>query len=229
MIPVKVFGIKGRIACLIREEIKQSEIFTLEDDMPDVLIDFTHDVLLEKHIDEACRLGKPLVVGTTDLSSNSMQRLLQLSKQQKVFYSPNMSIGIFALKRSLEIAARILSSTHSPEIHELHHSLKRDAPSGTALMLADFIKSLDLGWNETKDYQKEPVRNMNDIGISVSRGGQGYSSHTVSLIGNGNMLELKYHNWNSRIFAQGALKAAEFLVNIQKKSGFYIMEDLFEC
>jgi 4-hydroxy-tetrahydrodipicolinate reductase len=188
----------------------------------DVGIDFTHASLLKSHMN----FSKPLVVGTTDLSQNDMQELLNFSKNQKVFYSPNMSLGVESLKRALKSAAQMLQNTHVPEIHELHHGLKKDAPSGTALMLAGFVKDLNLGWDQEKDYQKEPLRTSKDIGISVNRGGSGYSSHTVSLIGNSDMLEIKYHNWNPSIYAQGALEAAFFLNQLNRPLGFYTMEDL---
>ena len=93
-------------------------------------------------------------------------------------------------------------------------------------MLANFIKNLGFGWDTSKDYQQNPQREKNDIGISVNRGGKGYASHTVSLIGEGEMLELKYHNWDSSIYAKGALRAAEFLNNLEGKTGFYTMEDM---
>ena len=222
MIRIKVFGQKGRMASLIREEVISQDGFSLDHDDIDVGIDFTHASCLKNHMN----LQKPLVIGTTDLSPQDMEMLLEFSKIQKVFYSPNMSLGIAALKLAFKSAAEMLHNTHVPEIHELHHGFKKDAPSGTALMIANYIKELDLGWTTLKNYQENPLRAPDDIGISVNRGGMGYSSHTVSLIGQHDMIELKCKNWNSKIYAQGALKAGSFLMNLKQKYGFYTMDDL---
>ncbi len=222
MIRVKVFGDKGRMSALIRDEVMIQEGFSLVHEEMDVGIDFTHASCLKNHL----QFQKPLVIGTTDLSDDDMKMILEFSKIQKVFYSPNTSLGIAALKHALKSTAEMLHKTHVPEIHELHHGLKKDAPSGTALMIARYLQDLDLGWTNTKDYQENPRRTSNDIGISVNRGGMGYSAHTVSFISETDMFELKCHNWNPKVYASGALKAASFLMNLKEKTGFYTMDDL---
>lgn len=222
---IKVYGQNGRMAKVIREEIEQQSDCFLNQDHPEVIIDFTHDNLLQRHILEALTKGLPLVVGTTNLSNKSIDALEALSKKLPVFYAPNMNPVIHLMKKLIQDAMSTLAKTHVPEIYELHHGKKEDAPSGTALWLS---KSLEpFGITKTQDYQTHPLRAPSNVGMAVSRGGKGFSIHNVSFMGESDMLEIKHSNWNSRIFAQGALQAAAFLIQVGSP-GLYNMEDLLK-
>jgi 4-hydroxy-tetrahydrodipicolinate reductase len=207
MIYVKVFGKNGRIAQLIDQQISKSLEFSLENTTPDVLIDFTHVSLLEDHIRQAIQIQKPIVIGTTGLSPQDMDFLKSASTRIKIFYSPNMSTGIEAMRRAMNLVSPLFQD-HNAHIHELHHKFKKDAPSGTALMLA------------------QSLQDNADIGMSFARGGSGYNTHTVSFIGDDGMFEIKYHNWNPETYAIGALRAAKFLTDLDTAYGFYTMKDL---
>ncbi len=226
MIQVHVFGKSGRIANLIRCEIRSGTDFSLASDFSDVYIDFTHQSKFKEHLSKAIEDKKPIVIGTTGLNEDQFIFMEKASLLTKVFYAPNMSFGIEVLRRTMTLAAKMLDYDHDVEIHELHHKFKKDAPSGTAISLAKEIQGLKLKWHKIKNYQETPVREDGDIGVSVSRGGEGYNAHTVSFISQDGMLELKYHNWDSSAYAKGALECAKFLMNIKDKTGLYSMKDL---
>ncbi len=226
MIEVHVFGNNGRISRLIQHEAQRDCNFVVTQGIPDVYIEFTHESKIEEHLEKALEFKKSIVLGTTGLSEKQFMSIEKASLEIKVFYAPNMSFGIEVLRRAMVLAAKMLEHDHDIEIHELHHKLKKDAPSGTALSLAKTIQGLNLKWNKIKNYQETPLRKENDIGISVGRGGEGYNAHTVSFIDQDGMLELKYHNWNPSVYARGALECAKFLMNIKEDKGLYSMKDL---
>lgn len=147
------------------------------------------------------------------------------SKDIPIFKSSNMSYDINLMAKILTIIAPILKNTDI-EIIETHHNRKIDSPSGTALLLADKINE-SLGNTlkyEFNRHNKQEKRSKNEIGFSSIRGGNIVGEHIVQFYGENETLEIKHTSYSRSVFAEGALKAAEFIVN--KKSGLYNMDDL---
>ena len=147
------------------------------------------------------------------------------SKDIPIFKSSNMSYDINLMAKILTIIAPILKNTDI-EIIETHHSRKIDSPSGTAILLADKINE-SLGNTlkyEFNRHNKHEKRSKNEIGFSSIRGGNIVGEHIVQFYGENETLEIKHTSYSRSVFAEGALKAAEFIVN--KKSGLYNMDDL---
>lgn len=147
------------------------------------------------------------------------------SKDIPIFKSSNMSYDINLMAKILTIIAPILKNTDI-EIIETHHNRKIDSPSGTALLLADKINeslgnTLKYEFNRHNNHEK---RSKNEIGFSSIRGGNIVGEHIVQFYGENETLEIKHTSYSRSVFAEGALKAAEFIVN--KKSGLYNMDDL---
>ena len=153
--------------------------------------------------------------------------MIKLASQEvPVFFSANMSLGVNLMKVLIKKAAEALGDGFDIEITETHHNLKKDAPSGTALALADSI-------NEVFDGSKEYVygrtpesgkREKKEIGIHALRGGTVVGEHEVSFFGNDEIIKISHSARSKSVFAEGALKAAEFIKD--KEPGFYGMEDM---
>jgi 4-hydroxy-tetrahydrodipicolinate reductase len=190
----------------------------------DVLIDFSTakavDVLLEY-----CRENKlPIVLCTTGLSQEQLDKAHEISKEVAVLKSANMSLGINTLFKLLKQAAAILAPANfDMEIVEKHHNQKLDAPSGTALALADSMKeALDDGYYYKYDRSKERAkRDPKEIGISAVRGGTIVGEHEVFFCGEDEVIEFKHTAYSKSIFAKGAIEAAKFLAG--QPAGMYDM------
>ncbi|MGN0707844.1 MAG: 4-hydroxy-tetrahydrodipicolinate reductase [Faecalibacterium sp.] len=192
----------------------------------DVLIDFSSPAALEKAL-PYCEAHKlPVVACTTGLSEELQLKLVQLSGSVPVFKSANMSMGINILAELCKRASAVLGMKYDIEIVEQHHHNKLDAPSGTALMLADAI-------NEENDgayhyvYDRSSVRAKRDpleIGISAVRGGSIVGDHEVLFCGPDEVIALKHTAYSRSIFANGAINAAIYLA--KKDPGLYNMSDL---
>lgn len=194
----------------------------------DVIIDFSHPSALELLLKYALSTKTPIVVATTGLSSAQVETLRKASAQIPVFYSANMAIGICLLKDLVKKAALFLGNDFDIEIVERHHNQKLDAPSGTALAIADAINSVN-----TDKYQyiydrhsKSAKRNKHEIGISAVRGGNIVGDHEVIFAGNNEVLEINHYAMSRNIFADGAVRAALFMKS--KEPGFYDMNSLIE-
>ncbi|MGI6546009.1 MAG: 4-hydroxy-tetrahydrodipicolinate reductase [Fastidiosipilaceae bacterium] len=196
----------------------------------DVLIDFSNPSALPGVIDLSKRTGKPLVVATTGLSERETADLNRLSQTNAVFTSANMSLGINILIKLARDAAKTLYPDFNIEIIEAHHNQKVDAPSGTALMIADEIKdALD---DEAVFYRYErqsfrEKRVANEIGISAIRGGTIVGEHDVMFAGSQEVLTIKHSAQSREVFGEGAIAAALFLHG--KKPGHYDMNDLISA
>lgn len=192
----------------------------------DAVIDFSHPSSFESVV-KYCRETKtPLVMATTGLSDEQKQELEELSKEVAVFFSANMSIGVNLLADLVKKAATILGDAFDIEIIEKHHNQKIDAPSGTALMIADEISSVT-EYSPEYVYDRHSVRkkrSQHEIGIHAVRGGTIVGEHDVIFAGNDEIIEIKHTATSKEIFATGSIRAAKFIKNIQP--GMYNMTDL---
>ena len=153
-----------------------------------------------------------------------MDLLKSYSNYIPVFQSANMSFDVALFKNIVKTIAVQLSDTDI-EVSETHHNRKKDAPSGTALMLAEAINE-SLGGTKKLIYGREGKREENEIGLSSIRGGNIAGEHTVQFFGENETLEIKHTTYSREVFAEGAVKAAQFLLT--KEKGFYTMDDLIE-
>lgn len=192
----------------------------------DVIIDFSNPKALKPLLDYAISNKIPAVVATTGLSEEQVQMLHDASKQIPIFRSANMSLGVNLLINLVQKAAKVLEGKFDIEIVESHHNQKIDAPSGTALAIADAINSvLDTKCEYVYErHSKREKRSKNEIGLHAIRGGTIVGEHTVIFAGNDEIIEVKHTAASKEIFAEGALNAAMFVYD--KKPGFYGMDDL---
>ncbi len=184
----------------------------------DVLIEFANSTKAAlEHTEKAVGLGKKVVVGTTGFSKEELKKLEELAKRGTVLFSPNMSLGVNLLFRLVEIATRVLKDKDFDiEIGEIHHRFKKDAPSGTAIRLAEIVaKELGVDLEEAAVYGRKGhyERAKNDIGIMTFRGGDVVGEHTVYFFGFGERLELTHRATNRDIFAKGAVIAAKWIAD----------------
>ena len=201
-------------------------LYDVKEDV-DVIIDFCNakaidgllDFIEEKHI--------PTVLCTTGLSDAQIERVAKLSKDAPILRSGNMSLGINLLEKLAAEAAKVLfNAGFDIEILEMHHHRKLDAPSGTAIMLADSInKSLGGDMEYIYDrHTRHEARDRKQIGISSVRAGSIVGEHDIIFAGEDEVITLKHEAHSRRIFAAGAIAAAAFLYD--KKSGLYTMSDV---
>ena len=192
----------------------------------DVAIDFSRPEATMAVLDLCLREKKPLVTGTTGLGEEEMARLQEAAKVIPVFYSRNMSLGVNLQLALVQAATRVLGDAFDPEIVEIHHNLKVDAPSGTALMLAEAIEAVRTGESELVfgRHESNKRRTKAEIGIHSLRGGNKAGEHAVYFLGNDEELIITHRAGSKRVFAEGAVKAATFL--LQQKAGFYTMKDI---
>ncbi len=192
----------------------------------DVIIDFSHPSSLEATLSYAIRNNKGIIIATTGLSAEQIESINAASKKIPIFFSANMSLGVNLLIQLAKKATTLLEDNFDIEIVEKHHNLKIDAPSGTALAIADAI-------NETSAHSNEYVydrhstrkkRSKREIGIHSVRGGTIVGEHNVIFAGNDEIIEIKHTATSKEIFAVGAVKAAYFLFG--KEAGMYNMDNL---
>ncbi len=195
----------------------------------DVIIDFSNPAAFDKLIDFATSRKIPLVMATTGLSQDNIQRLKDASKVIPIFFSANMSLGINLVVSLVKKAAKVLEGNFDIEIIEKHHNQKLDAPSGTALLLADAINSVLQNKKEyTYDrHSQRKKRNANEIGIHSVRGGTIVGEHSVIFAGTDEIIEINHSALSKDIFGTGALKAAKFIYN--KAPGLYTMDHLIQA
>lgn len=192
----------------------------------DVVIDFSHPSCLNSILNYCKRTNTPVILATTGFSAEDKASFTEAANEIPVFFSANMSLGINLLISLAKQAAKLLEGNFDIEIVERHHNKKIDAPSGTALAIADAI-------DETLSYPAEYVfdrhnvrrqRKATEIGISAVRGGTIVGDHDIIFAGNDEVIELSHHAASKEIFAVGAIKAAKFMVG--KPSGMYNMDML---
>ena len=192
----------------------------------DVIVDFSNSAALDELIAFALKTKKPVVIGTTGFTDEQKAKIENASKEIAVFSSANMSLGVNLLSELSAIAAKVLGNTYDIEILEMHHNQKVDAPSGTALMLADSISE---SLSEKPSYEfdrhsKREKRSKNEIGFASVRGGTIVGEHEVIFAGTDEVIKLSHSAYSKALFANGALNAARFLAT--KDAGLYNMKDL---
>lgn len=192
---------------------------------PDVIIDFSIPKATMNILEYAKQNHVPIVIATTGFSDEENKYINECSKLIPIFKSANMSYDINLMRKIVAEVAKALNNADI-EIIESHHNRKVDSPSGTALLLAD---SINKELNNSKKYNfdrfsKREKREKNEIGFSSIRGGNIVGEHTVSFFGENETFEITHKAYSRKVFAEGALKGAEFLIN--KSSGFYTMDDI---
>ena len=192
---------------------------------PDVIIDFSVPVATMNILEYAKEKKVPIVIATTGLTDDQKQKIKEYSKIIPIFQSANMSYDINLMKKVVAEVAKNLNQTDI-EIVETHHNRKIDSPSGTALLLADSINNaLDnkMEYNFNR-FQNREKRKKNEIGFSSIRGGNIVGEHTVIFFGENESFEITHKAYSRGVFAEGALKGAEYIVG--KENGYYSMEDI---
>lgn len=194
-------------------------------DKADVIIDFSHHSALASICEYATAHNTPLVIATTGHTDDELALMKTTAENVAVFFSRNMSIGINLLVEMSKIAAKTLGIDFDIEIIEKHHNKKLDAPSGTALMIAEELAELRGDTEFVYDrHSVRQQRSTNEIGIHSVRGGTIVGEHDVIFAGNNEIITLSHSATSREIFANGAVKAAEFIVT--KQSGIYDMSDV---
>ncbi|HOJ51339.1 MAG TPA: 4-hydroxy-tetrahydrodipicolinate reductase [Syntrophales bacterium] len=194
----------------------------------DVIIEFTHHEATISHLIVAAGKGKPMVIGTTGFTAQEMEEIRHYAQRVPLVVAPNMSVGINVLFKVLKDVARILGNDYEVEIVEAHHNQKKDAPSGTALKMAQIIAEV-LGRDLERDaiYERKGVigpRKKNEIGIQTIRGGDIVGEHNVMFVTEGERLEFIHRAHSRDNFARGAVRAALWIVG--KPPGLYDMQDV---
>lgn len=197
-------------------------------DQADIIIDFTSPEASLVHLELARDKGRALVVGTTGFDAKQKERFKEAGSEIPICLSPNMSIGVNLLFSIVGQVARILGDSYDPEILEIHHRLKKDAPSGTALQLARILsEARDWDLDKTGVYGRQGIvgpRKTDELGIHAVRTGDVVGEHTVIFGGPGERIELIHRAHSRDTFAFGAVKAALFVA--KAGPGLYDMQDV---
>ena len=196
----------------------------------DVVIDFSNAAAVDELLDVCVEKTLPVVLCTTGLSEEQLQKVEEASKKVAVLRSANMSLGVNTVFKLAAAAAKILGEVgYDIEIVEKHHRLKLDAPSGTALALADSInEAMDNQYHYIYDRsQRREMRDDKEIGISAVRGGTIVGEHEVIFAGPDEVIEFKHTAYSKAVFGKGAVEAAKFLAG--KPAGRYDMSDVISA
>lgn len=247
MIKVLINGCNGRMGQVLAREIDRFPNllltcgFDINDDgkntfpvysniddikeRPDVIVDFSIPVATFNILKYAKKENVPVVIATTGFTKEQLDEIKEISKSIPVFQSSNMSFDINLMKKVVAEVAKNLKGTDI-EIVETHHNRKVDAPSGTAVLLADAInevmdEKLEYNFNRHDIHEK---RNPNEIGFSSIRGGNIVGEHSVMFFGEHETFEIKHTSYSRDVFAEGALKACEFIAS--QPAGLYGMDDM---
>ena len=194
-----------------------------------VVVDFTAPGATMDTARLAAAHGNPMIIGTTGLTGENKTELGELARRVPLLLSPNMSVGINVLLELLPELTRLLGAAYDVELTEIHHNRKKDAPSGTAVRLAEALAEAK-GWNldAVGLYGREGMvgeRPRNEIGVHALRGGDVVGVHTVYYMGPGERIEITHHAHSRENFANGALRAARWLIR-QKPGKLYSMHDV---
>lgn len=248
MINILLSGANGKMGKVIAQIVKSKETMKIVagfdvvtdtyDDFPiysspaefegkaDVIIDFSHPNALLPLLKFAENRQIPAIIATTGLTQEQKNTLAHTSKRVPIFFSANMSLGVNLMADLVKRAAKVLYENFDIEIIEKHHNQKIDAPSGTALYIADEINSV-LPQPCHYEYDRHSVRKKRDkkeIGIHAVRGGTIVGEHEVLFAGRDEIIEIKHSANSKEIFAIGAVSAAQFMVG--KPAGLYDMNAL---
>ncbi len=194
----------------------------------DVLIDFTTPDSTEANIRFCEKNNIKMIIATTGLGEAQKELIKQASQKIAIVFAPNMGVGINVLLDIVKKMASLLGDSYDIEIVETHHNKKKDAPSGTALGLAEAVaEGLNVGLDTHAVYGRRGMvgaRKKKEIGIHAVRGGDIIGEHTVIFAGNGEKIEVSHSVISRDVFAKGAVRATEFLAG--RKSGLYNMQDV---
>jgi 4-hydroxy-tetrahydrodipicolinate reductase len=194
----------------------------------DVLIDFTYPEASLEHVRICAEMGKPLVIGSTGFNQEQLGEIGRLVQKVPCVLSPNMSIGVNLCFKLLEEIAKTIGEDYDMEIVEAHHRMKKDAPSGTAMKMAQVIsQAVNRNLDEVGVYARKGMigeRSKKEIGIQTLRAGDIVGEHTVLFAGKGERIELTHRAHSRDTFAAGAVRAAKWVVG--KKPGLYDMQDV---
>lgn len=192
----------------------------------DCLIDFTRPEGSLKHLAACVQYGVNMVIGTTGFDEAGKAAISKASEQIGIVFAPNMSVGVNATLKLLDMAARILNSGYDVEVFEAHHRHKVDAPSGTALKMGETIAE---AWGKPLDeiatwarHGHTGPRKTGEIGFSVVRGGDIVGDHTVFFCGTGERIEISHRSSSRAGYAEGSLRAARYLKD--KRAGLFDMQ-----
>ncbi len=201
---------------------KSNDFFQRNEKAGDVLIDFSTSDITDKICEYAKTTRTPVVIGTTGQNSIQLEKIYELSKDIPVFLSGNMSMGISLFVKHLKEIIRFYPNAEV-DIIETHHTNKKDIPSGTAILLAKAVQSVNHGKIIIGSPRK---REVNDIHVLSRRMGQIVGEHTVVIYTANEVFTLCHCAQSRSIFAEGALLASEFIV--KKQNGLYSIQDLLE-
>lgn len=219
----------GRMGRAITHAAEQDGGFAIDADHGDVIVDFSAPAALQASLDRAVSAGVPILIGTTGLDDLAAKRIEQASSEVAVLRAANTSLGIAVLSDLVERAAGVLGEDWDIEIVEMHHRMKADAPSGTALALGEAATRGRGGSAKEERFRVGTglSREPGAIGYAALRGGTVPGDHDVIFAGPDERLVLSHRAESRMIFARGALAAARFLVG--KPAGLYSMRDVVGC
>ena len=234
---VILFGAEGQmgrtIKSLFEEDRKDVEILSVDRDSSaenlepaDIAMDFSSKDALSTVLDYCIKHKVPLVMGTTGQDEKDMENIHEASKVIPLFYSGNFSLGIYLLKEAIREVSKALGGDADIEIMEKHHRKKKDAPSGTALIL---YNALQEGSEEHKlvyGREGESLRSSGEVGMHSVRGGTIVGEHTVLFAMDHETLEFTHRGESRRLFAKGAIKAVDYIRD--RRPGLYGMDDLMK-
>jgi 4-hydroxy-tetrahydrodipicolinate reductase len=194
----------------------------------EVIIDFTFHSVSMEHLRLAAAGKKPMVIGSTGFTAQEMEEVGALTESIPVVLAPNMSVGVNVLFKVVQDVALALGEGFDIEILEVHHKMKKDAPSGTAMKLAQVLaQARRQNLDEVAVYERKGIigeRKPDEIGIQTFRAGDIVGEHTVLFGGMGERIEITHRAHNRDTFARGALRAARWIV--EQKNGLYDMQDV---
>jgi len=254
MVKVGVFGANGRVGKLIIDDLKLTDDISLSSvyvrnslnfsidpsvlvtteiesflNGCDIVIDFSLPEATEALLEASLKTPKPLVIGTTGLSTHQLNLLKQASENMPVLYATNMSLGVALLNKLVYQAASALDG-FDIEIVEMHHKHKKDAPSGTALTLGESAaagRGLDLDKVRVSGRDGNiDERTEDEIAVMALRGGDIVGRHTVGFYNDGEFIELNHTATSRNTFSKGAIRAAAWLAD--KETGLYSISDCLE-
>jgi 4-hydroxy-tetrahydrodipicolinate reductase len=193
-----------------------------------VVVDFSSHEASARNAEICAEKGVALVIGSTGFTSETKGRVAAFARRVPIVLSPNMSIAMNAMFELVRQAAKVLGPGYDPEIVEIHHKKKRDAPSGTAVKLAEVVaEALGRDFGRDVCYARQGIlgeRPPWQIGVQTVRGGDVVGEHTVFFIGEGERLELTHRAASREQFARGAIRAVPWIVG--KPAGLYDMADV---
>ena len=195
----------------------------------DVIIDFSSPTGLKERLDYAKEKGLGIVLAATGFSEDDLAMVSEYANYIPIFKTANLSVGINVMQLLVELAAKQLEENYDVEILEKHHNLKKDAPSGTALMLAETLKNAYEGKKRFVNGREGMVgaREKDEIGIHAIRGGTIVGEHEVMFAGEDEIITITHSARSKRVFAVGAIRAAKFLK--EQQPNIYDMQHLLKA